>query len=868
MLCGPCRLFLLLMLGVLGILGSAGRAAAADIDVKLVHFGTGDIARGGDTLAIQLEFRSALDRVIEIEAVLELENADRDIAEFSRTFVLNPGQAQRRWVYGALPPMGEGTLLGSVFDLRLYELRGGERVRDLGTAKLGPTVAENTPIILTPEVDALLVIGSRKLGLDMLEPLNQADVRPSMHQATRIALVKEADALPDRTEGFAPFRAIIWASGAIAPTRLSEETAQALTEWIRRGGTFVVALPAAGDPWSLGSPDANPLSGILPAVAPRRIEGVKVRDLIQMLSVRDDLRDPEATLRIAAFDPATLPRGWRPFIAVPARRNPDGTPVVAEGSPDGLVVGVRRSLGFGSVTVLGLDVDELASRSLQNPILPQVDVFWNRVIGLRADTPSGAELNALEAESRAVTGGYTRGVDIGRAVSGEIGLAGQAAVGVLAATAVFALYWLLAGPIGFAALKAMKRERWSWVGYVAIAAVFSVGILLIGGPLAGRSARIQHMTVLDMVEPAKGESDLDKIQHRRATSWFSLFSPGYGTVEVALDPKGDTGVRNQLKSWRAFSSDAEGFPSRERYRVPLDAPATLEVPSRATSIDFEGRWLGAVDPKWGLFPRATVPVEVTVDRSSSPATISIKGELVHSLPGALRDVQLLHVWPVRNPLPTLTADGKAMSRRQPGQMPNRGALVALQDWSPGQPLRLDALLEPKPISDRSLQAALSQRYYDTLYAAARNLGQGFGISTDTVDPQQATEILSFYSMLPPPPYIRNPPTDVKVLRVARNAGRELDLANWFTEPCIVVMGRLDNVPLPYPVLVDGEEVESTGSVHVRWVLPLPDDPSWIVPERIVRAGTDDAIKDGTGTREDDEPGEPGAGESGAAGSEG
>lgn len=849
MLCGPCRLLLLLVIGVLGILGAAGRALAADIDVKLLHFGTGDIARGGETLAVQLELRSSLDRVIELEAVLELPNADLDIAEFSRSFVLNPGQAQRRWVYGALPPMGEGALMGSVFDLRLYELQGGERVRDLGTAKLGPTVAENTPIILSPEVDAILVVGSRKLGLDMLEPMNSADVRPSMHQATRIALAKEADALPDRAEGFAPFRAIIWASGAIAPSRLSEETASALIDWIRRGGTFVVALPAAGDPWSLGSPDANPLSGILPSVAPRRVEGVKVRDLIQMLSVRDDLRDPEATLRIAAFDAATLPRGWRPFMAVPARRNPDGTPVMAEGSPDGLVVGVRRSLGFGSVTVLGLDVDELGSRSLQTPVLPQVDVFWNRVLGLRADTPSGAELNALDAESRTVSGGYTRGVDIGRAVSGEIGLAGQAAVGVLAATAVFALYWLLAGPIGFAALKAMKRERWSWVGYVAIAAVFSVGILVVGAPLAGRSPRIQHMTVLDMIEPAAGEADLDKVQHKRATSWFSLFSPGYGSVEVALDPKGDKDVRNQLKSWRSFASDAEGFPSRERYRAPLDSPATLEVPSRATSIDFEGRWLGAVDPKWGLFPRATAPVSVTVDRSSSPPTIAIKGELVHSLPGVLRDVQLLHVWPVRNPLPTLTADGKVMSRRQPGQMPNRGALIALQDWSPGQPLRLDALLEPKPVSDRGLQSALSQRYYDTLYSAARNLGQGFGISSDAIDPQQATEVLSFYSMLPPPPYIRNPPSDVKVLRITRNAGRELDLAKWFAEPCLVVMGRLDNVPLPCPVLVDGEEVESSGSVYVRWVLPLPDDPAWIVPERIVRAGATDAIKDGA--RKDD-----------------
>lgn len=851
MLCGPCRLLLLLAVGLLGLVGAATRAAAADIDVKLLHFGVGDTARGGGSTAIQIELRSALDRVVEVEAVWELPNADLDIAEFSRTFVLNPGQAQRRWLYGVLPPMGEGTLQASVFDLRLYELEGGERVRDLGTVKLAPSTAENAPTVLSPEVDSMLVIGTRKLGLELIEPASQGGFRPSMHQTTHIGLVRDADALPDRSEGLAPFRAVIWASGSIAPSRLSEETAGALINWVERGGTLVIALPAAGDPWSLGSEGANPLSAILPSVAPRRIEGVPVRDLLPMLSVRDDLRDPEAKLRLATFDAATLPKPWRPFIAVPATRSPDGMPATSEGRADGMIVGVRQTVGMGSVTVLGIDVDEIAGRSLQSPSLPQVDVFWNRILGLRADTPSGAELTALDKASRLASGGYSRSIEIGRAVSGEIGLSGQAAVGILAATTVFALYWLVAGPIGFAMLKALRRERWSWVGYVAVAAVFSVAIVLVGKSVAGRTPVIQHLTVLDAVEPAQGESDLSKIQYRRALGWFSLFSPDYGTVEVSLDPKADPDLRNQLHSWRASSTDAAGFPSRERYRAPLDSPSTLEVPSRATSIDFETRWLGAVDPKWGLLPRAQTDVRVAFDRGTNPPTISITGDLVHSLPGPLRDVQLLHVWPVRNPLPMLAADGTLQTRRLQGQTPNRGALYNLPVWDAGKVLKLESLLRPAPISDRGLQFALQQRYYDTLYAAARNLGQGFGLASETTDPNQATEVLSFYSMLPPPPYIRNPPSDVKVLRVTRNAGRELDLSSWFTEPCLVVMGRLDDVPLPYPVLVDGEGVESSGSVYVRWVLPLPDDPSWIVPERVARSVGVDAIKDGAESESSD-----------------
>ena len=48
------------------------------------------------------------------------------------------------------------------------------------------------------------------------------------------------------------------------------------------------------------------------------------------------------------------------------------------------------------------------------------------------------------------------------------------------------------------------------------------------------------------------------------------------------------------------------------------------------------------------------------------------------------------------------------------------------------------------------------------------------------------------------------------------------------------MGWLADVELPYPLTVDGEEVPAQGSVFVRWVLPLPADYSWVIPDKIRR----------------------------------
>ena len=837
------RLWLATVLGI--ALGASSAANAADIDVKVRHFGAADLLRAGGPVAVQLELRSALTGPVEVEIAWELPNADGDVAEHVRRVVLNPGQATRRWVYGTLPPFGEGTLRDEIYSLRLFAIEGGERVRDLGTVKIAPRapIAETEPQFLAPEVDGIAVVGPRTYGLDIFAQARANNVIPSMHTVTSIGNIREEDGFPDRWEGYATLDALVWGGNIIPPSRLSDDSAQALLEWVERGGSLIIALPAAGDPWSIGTPGRHAFSAILPATAPTRIDDVRVSSLLPLLSVSDTLRAPDARTRLAIFDPSTLKDGWRPFIAIPARRDGTGKPeissVLTAEAIDGALIGIRKEYGFGHITLLGIDVEELAARGLQTPAIPQGDVFWNRILGRRADTPSGAEYTALDDTKRLAAGGYSEQLGEGNNIASEIGLAGEAAVGVLAATAVFTLYWLIAGPFGFALLKMFKREKWAWVAYVGVAAAFSLGIWVIGGTLSGSDARIKHLTVLDMVERAPGEADPSAPQWRRATGWFSLYAPSYGSTRVELDPSTDgrAARRNLLTSWRSFGSTVEGFPSRERYEIELDSPGAIDAPSRATSIDFRAEWLGALEEGWGRLPAIAEPIAANVNRSSGTPQIELTGMLRHELPGPLEDVIAIHIWPAQNPLQSLkpVEVGKAPERRFVGQLPNRGTMVSLQRWNPGDPLDLAKVFPPAAMTDRlGLARDLDNRYYAPIYNRASQFNFIMIAGGDELALKLDLEMLSLYGMMQPPAYLQNPPSDPSVLRLPRFSERGLDLSNYFTQPCLIVMGWVD-AALPYPLRVDGEKVPSEGRVFVRWVMPLPGELASVIPDRVPRS---------------------------------
>ena len=95
--------------------------------------------------------------------------------------------------------------------------------------------------------------------------------------------------------------------------------------------------------------------------------------------------------------------------------------------------------------------------------------------------------------------------------------------------------------------------------------------------------------------------------------------------------------------------------------------------------------------------------------------------------------------------------------------------------------------------------------------------------------QTNLEIFSLYKRLQPPAYEMNPPDAPAPMRVTRELGRSLDLSRWLTQPCLIVIGTLEDVAIPVPMNVSGVPAKSSGSVLVRYIIPLPDDEAIFWP---------------------------------------
>ena len=84
------------------------------------------------------------------------------------------------------------------------------------------------------------------------------------------------------------------------------------------------------------------------------------------------------------------------------------------------------------------------------------------------------------------------------------------------------------------------------------------------------------------------------------------------------------------------------------------------------------------------------------------------------------------------------------------------------------------------------------------------------------------EMLSIFHELTPPPYLKTPnqQSDQQYSAFIREVARELDLSEWFTRPCLIVIGQLVDSELPIPLTMD-RNYESKGLTIIRWIFPLP-----------------------------------------------
>jgi hypothetical protein len=819
-------LVLLAALGTLAPAAAAQVGARADVDVQLRQFGVGNAFRPCEVTAIRVSLESALDEATLCWVQWEVPNAEGDVAEYGRSVTLSPATPALVWLYAPLPADASRS---TIWRVRVFEERDGRRRRELGGTRISPADVNanagfnDAAAALAPGMIA--VVGRARMGLDgYVNPLPQRRPNPpGAHEDTRIVSGILARELPDRWEGLKPFEAVVWSDAF--PEQLREDSANALREYVRRGGHLVIALPEAGNPWMLGARGLTPLERLLVQQAPRTDEGVALSELMPLLSKQDrPLRDFELSIRVfkeldGDFD--AIDNGFEPLMAL----------------PDGRVVVIQRVFGLGRITMIGID---LTSGRISGQWLPQADVFWNRVLGRRCDTPQPLELKQMDdADPRLLARGVANELTIGdsRLLKYWIDKGGSAEVGLLAAVFLFIAYWALAGPPGFYLLKQRGYVRHAWLAFAVTAALFTA--VAWGGVriLREHSTELRHVTFLDHVARPPQPGAVDVPQFQRGILWGSLYLPSYGNVRVSIDS--DALQRDLLLTWSAPEKLPEPFPNVDRYAIDVGrAPADYEIPVRATATQLYAHWLGGLDPEWGGMLRVDLDDPIRIERNALGEPY-LAGSIVHDLPGPLWGVRVIWVSNARSPRTPYARirDEEKPWTISPGQhgrpMLNAGHMwIRREDGGPWHPQERFTMPRPDAAGPRGTR--LDTNIY-TEYIEDEE-GDGFdftgaGRAAARLTPQRARdfmEMLSIFHQLTPPKYYRDGDKEPETAVMDRKLGRELDLSAWFTRPCLIVIGYLDEEQTPVPLLVNGRRPASQGLTVVRWIYPLPLDEAQLV----------------------------------------
>ena len=424
------------------------------VDIQPIQFGMGNAFRPGDLTGLELKLTSGLEEASTIEVVWELPNADGDIAEISRELVLQPGAASSVWLYGRLlPDRTADNFAMTTFITRAYLLDDGQRQQEIGQARFSPANLNPKPMGVDLNQDLIGIFGTNEMGLARLRIIpNKSVFIPSMNSITFSAMNLQPRQMPDRWEGMDSYNCIIWTGSTHTPADLGRARSRALIEWVRRGGNLVICLPVAADPWQFGTTGIHDLEAFLPTTTPTRHEGVYFNEIMPIISTSNVVMNPEATTSIHTFAPEQE-QDYEPFICLTSPRNQrTGAIEPRSGTLDGEVVAIRRRLGYGHITICGLDLPAINARRQQGLTqLPIVDVFWNRLLGRRADSPSAETYKVLSeqtppAQRLISNSGIMIDMAGGRLISEQIGMGGQAAVGILGAFVIFIVYWLIAGP--------------------------------------------------------------------------------------------------------------------------------------------------------------------------------------------------------------------------------------------------------------------------------------------------------------------------------------------------------------------------------------------------------------------------------------
>lgn len=775
--------------------------SGGEVSVAIGDFGVGDVARAGDWAGIRLMLNDTGQKQRTVMVRVQFVDPDGDYPVYTRSATLNPGTPQPLWIYARIPFRfrPNDAINASVYEQIELEDGSGFRLgRLLGRAEL-PTSGR---AVIGGTQGMIGVLGDRTLGLGKYMQTNGNDPWHAFgHERTEVVDGIKPDDLPDRWMGLHAMSTLVWGTGS--PSELRGDRAKALREWVERGGHFVIVLPQVGQTWTNAA--SNDLIDIMPVVAVKRNENADMAAFRPLLNVRQ--RTPDLYPRSGTVHTFRRLDEAKPHEAMPILDDGQGQAVV-----------VRRLVGAGAVTLVGVDLNQTAFAQFD-----QLDseVFWHRVLGRRG-------MLQEDPQDASASGGQT-GLGLGRQqwpydddIPRQIAQTGRTAVGVFAGFVMFVTYWVVAGPLGFALLKGRGQQRHAWVAFLGLTLVFTA--LAWGGASWLRPARLEakHLTFLDHVygQPTQ-----------RARMWASVLIPWYGSARLSVRSDGvdDGRSLNAIAPWDASTDESSwsGFPDSRGYEIDSRRPDAMEVPTRATAKQVQIDWAGG--PAWQMpiptGPDGVGPGDIRLDQWMTAGRPILRGWMSHKLPGTLRDITLIVV---RQQTPLRPASPNVKGEAAFSGLVGQAVAFSLNEWAPDRLIDLEQLTQWRAQATGSSSGQLDA-LLDRLRPSVQGMqymGAPQQVETDDASVNRRLTALALFPLLPPPRLNSNSSMDYVAQRTSAHT---LDLGRWITQPCVILIGHLGDgraeaLESPVPLLVDGEPIRTQGRTIVRWVYPLPPNP--------------------------------------------
>ena len=728
-----------------------------------------------------------------------------------------PGSEQRFWLYfipqptdGGLPDVTDGLrAIQSTLKVFLCDENGRQitqlpvtsTIQNIEKAQAGPfSTPRGVKVVL-----AIAAGGAQPVWRDYQQAIG------TIEDVVFVPL--RVTDLPEDARGYEMVDAIVWLNAPPPDPALAadEKRYHALREYVRGGGHMVICQPAQRD--------ANDTFRDL---LPVDVQAIAPRDNLQPLrriatakrpprGQRDEFDEPRGPLvddwdlfegKKFMFARATLKKGAvaDEMLAWNADGS-DASPYIA-----------RIGYGGGCVSWVAHDLSDPAITARAKSGWPFV---WDRVLDFKHDTLI-IDNRTTDDQKRPYQAGAT--MDVGFALLKGMELKSKSQLLVTIAVVFFIAYWIVAGPGVYLYLVTKSRPQLSWFMFAFSALVATVLTVLIVRLVVRGAPEMSHVTLVRAAPDAPA----------LAISRFGLYIPRDGAQDIVLPEIAPRAV-SYLTAYPAHPSHLAGadieFPAHMQYVVPTrdptaEEPVKISVPYRSTLKQFQARRVG----------NAGGAVEGKAVLRETEAGYGLEGTLVNATGYRLKNVYLVYYQPPASEL------------RREGETEGDDFIYYLSAWEKSQSINLATEFDrstkfiglPRDAGNltgypeqgnklrgRVGRAGQEEGWSRFWYAGLKNNGFGNQQLDDLDKPvSKAYPMMSIYGRLPP---MRNMSSTGQTDRVEilRRGGRNLDCSAAIAAGRLVVLAEADGkAPLPFPLEVEGDKVEGSGTLLFQSILPM------------------------------------------------